>query len=177
MVSDRATPNPVEGRHNVEQSVNPSEDPRPMRQPKVLISLAVLLVIGLHAVPVLSNERHQPTRWPILRWAMYKNPRPPGPIRADLRRIIALTAKGEGDTLTPKMVGLSRFALSRTYVTPMLAGDSAAARQLFGQLNRQRDDPFVEFRLHVVTYTLTDTGIVKEAQPDISYRADPSASK
>jgi len=147
-----------------------------MRQPKVLISIAILLIIALHAVPVIFNERHQPTRWPILRWAMYKNPRPPGPIRADLRRIIALTSTGEADTVTPKLVGLSRFALSRRYFEPMRAGDSSAAQQLFSHLNRQRDDPFVEFRLQVETYTLTDTGIVKEAKPDITYRGDPSAS-
>ena len=69
------------------------------------------------------------------------------------------------------------FALSRRYFEPMRAGDSSAAQQLFSHLNRQRDDPFVEFRLQVETYTLTDTGIVKEAKPDITYRGDPAASK
>jgi hypothetical protein len=45
------------------------------------------------------------------------------------------------------------------------------------RLNRQRQDPFVEFRLEVETYTATDTGIVKHSNPPITYRIAPAPSR
>ena len=52
----------------------------------------------------------------------------------------------------------------RLYIQPMMQGDSSAARQLAGLLNRERRDSIVEIRLETETYTATDSGIVK-SQP------------
>lgn len=45
-----------------------------MRQSKVWISIGIILLIALHAVPVLSAGFRKRT-WPILDWAMYKDSR------------------------------------------------------------------------------------------------------
>ncbi len=140
-----------------------------MRQRKVPISMAIVLIIGLHAVPVLhSGERT--TLWPFLHWAMYKEARPAGPIEVHKRRIIAVTVKGVREEVTPHLLGLSISMLGRLYLRPLWARDSAAARQLFGRLNRQRQDRFVEFHLESETYTVTDTGMVKRDNPAITFR-------
>ena len=65
-----------------------------MRQPKAWISLFIVLVIGLHAVPVISFQGNRQTRWPILAWAMYAKSIPPGPIEMMKRRIVGFTAGG-----------------------------------------------------------------------------------
>jgi hypothetical protein len=108
---------------------------------------------------------------------MYKDSRPPGPITMWKPRITGVTAKGESEPVTPFLVGLSGFALVREYIQPMLSGDSAAARRLITQLNRERQDPIVEIRLDRETYTATDTGIVRKDDPPITYRVRPSESR
>lgn len=143
-----------------------------MRPYKIWISTVILLVIGLHAVPVLHAGLRKRI-WPILDWAMYKDASPPGPIETDRKRIVGITVSGRREVITKELVGLSSFALDRLYAKPMKVGDSTAARQLMARLNRQRQDPFVEVRLEVVTYTATDSGIVKHANPPLRYRADP----
>ena len=49
-------------------------------QLKTRISLFIVVIIALHAVPVLSYERGRQTRWPFLSWTMYAKSFPPGPI-------------------------------------------------------------------------------------------------
>jgi hypothetical protein len=149
-----------------------------MRQPKLLISVFILLMIGLHFVPVL--RRGQGARnifWPFLTWTMYKDSRPPGPIEARKRRLIGITSKGQAEEVTAKVVGLGPPALARRYLQPMLAGDSSAAQQLISRLNLRREDPFIELRMEGERYTVTDAGIVKEDIPVITYRVHPSESR
>ena len=143
-----------------------------MRPYKIWISTVILLVIGLHAVPVLHAGLRKRI-WPILDWAMYKDASPPGPIETDRKRIVGITASGRREVISKELVGLSSFALDRLYAKPMKVGDSTAARQLMDRLNRQRQDPFVEVRLEVVTFTATDSGVVKYANPPLRYRAGP----
>jgi hypothetical protein len=147
-----------------------------MRQYKVWISTVILLVIALHAVPVLHAGLRKRI-WPILDWAMYKDASPPGPIETDRKRIVGITASGHREVVTKEVVGLSSFALDRLYAKPMKTGDSSAAQQLILRLNRQREDPFVEVRLEVETFTATDSGIVRRKKPPITYRVDPAPSR
>ncbi len=147
-----------------------------MRQSKIWISTVILLVIALHAVPVLHAGLRKRI-WPILDWAMYKDASPPGPIETDRKRIVGITASGQRVVISKELVGLSSFALDRLYAKPMKVGDSSAAQQLILRLNQQREDPFVEVRLEVETYTATDTGLVRRANPPMTYRVGPAPSR
>ena len=71
---------------------------------KALASAVIVLVIALHAVPlVVSAERG--TLWPFMVYAMYKHSRPTGPVEVNQRRILAVTASGARDTVTPDLLG------------------------------------------------------------------------
>jgi hypothetical protein len=138
---------------------------------KTVISIVILLAIGLHAAPVLLwSERG--TLWPFMRWAMYKNSRKPGRIDTHQRRVVAVTASGAADTVTPYLLGLSITVLKQRYIGPIGTGDRAAAAELVDRLNRGRSDPVVELRLTGETYSITDTGIVRSEYPAVTYRAD-----
>jgi hypothetical protein len=141
-----------------------------MSRSRVWISIFILLVIAMHAVPLVSSGMRR-KGWPFLEWAMYHDSRPPGPIQATKRRITGVTLKGEKVAVTPYLLGLSIFTLQSLYAQPMMRGDSSAAQQLFGRLNLQREDPFVELRLESERYTVTDTGVVKEDNPVVTYWA------
>ncbi|HUR95619.1 MAG TPA: hypothetical protein VMY76_13605 [Gemmatimonadales bacterium] len=141
---------------------------------KLVISIAIVLIIGAHAVPLALGPAWRRT-WPVLLWAMYKKSRPPGPIVAYKRRILVVSARGTSEEATPQLVGLGPPAMTRRYVRPMLDGDSSAARRLLDRLNRGRADPFVTLRVESERFTLTDDGVVSEALPPIAYRpARPS---
>ncbi len=147
-----------------------------MPERRTLISILILLVIGLHAAPVLYRSERG-TLWPFMQWSMYKNSRRAGPIEASQRRIIAITAKGQRETVTPHLLGLSITVLDQRYLRPMGTGDLSPAPRLIERLNRNREDPVVELRLEGETYTVTDTGIARRANPVVTYRADPSQLK
>ena len=148
-----------------------------MRRPKVFISLLILLVIGLHALPVLSYQGNRQTRWPFLAWAMYAKSLPPGPIQTMSRRVVGITLKGDRDAVTPELVGLGEPTFRKMYLRALYEGDDSTARALASWLNRQRDDPYVELRLEGEKFTLADTGVVKEELPVRAYRIDPSRSR
>jgi hypothetical protein len=144
-----------------------------MREPKTLISIAIILVIVLHAAPLLYSAERK-TMWPFLDWAMYKDSRPAGPIRANKKRIMGITAAGQRESVTTDLTGVSITAFTMLYLQPMWTGDSSAARRLFDRLNRERDDSFIELRVESETYTVTDSGVVREDNPPITYQADVS---
>jgi hypothetical protein len=143
-----------------------------MPRRKTLVSIVILLVIGLQAVPVLYRSERG-TLWPFMQWAMYKNSRKPGPIDTRLRRLVAITATGRSDTVTPRLLGLSITVLKQRYLAPIAKGDLSSAPELIDRLNRHRDDPVVELRLEGETYTVTDTGIVRTDDPVVTYRPGP----
>jgi hypothetical protein len=147
-----------------------------MSRSRVWISLFILLVIALHAVPVVSAGLRKRI-WPFMEWGMYKDSRPPGPIQTVKKRIIGVTLTGQQETVTPKFLGSSRFGLHGLYERPMWRGDSSAAQNLFRRLNAGRKDPFVVLRLESETYTLTDTGVARERNPAITYHASPPSSR
>ena len=136
---------------------------------KTLSSVAILLAIGLHAVPVLYRSERG-TLWPFMQWSMYKNSRKPGPIDTRPRRMLAITSRGVTDTVTPHLLGLSITVLKQRYLVPMATGDLSPAPELIRRLNRDRADPVVELRLEGETYTITDSGIVRTDDPVVVYR-------
>jgi hypothetical protein len=143
-----------------------------MPRRKTLVSIVILLVIGLHAVPVLYRSERG-TLWPFMQWAMYKSSRKAGPIDTRQRRILAITATGRIDTVTPHLLGLSITVLQQRYLVPIARGDLSSAPELIDRLNRDRDDPVVELRLEGETYTMTDSGIVRTDDPVVTYRSGP----
>jgi hypothetical protein len=145
-----------------------------MRQPKLWASVLIVLALGLHAVPAIMRPGTKMVTWPFLVWGMYKESRGPGPITADKRRIIAITASGHRVALEEDITGLSSPALGRDFVNPMMNGDSVVARRLFQRINTGRSDPFVELRVEVERYTIADTGLVRKDNPIMAYRLDPA---
>jgi hypothetical protein len=140
-----------------------------MTRKQVWISLLIVLVIGLHAVPVVSYQGHRQTRWPFLAWAMYAASIPPGPISTNERRMIGVTAAGDTTELTYEVVGVSGPALVKSYLRPLATGDSLVAQQLFSRVNARRTEPFVIIRLEGERSTLSDTGVVVERYPTVTY--------
>jgi hypothetical protein len=144
-----------------------------MLNARMWTSLWIALVVCLHAAPVVLRERPNPTTWPWLPWAMYKDSRPAGPIVAERRRLSGVTDSGQTVTVEEDSAGLSRFVVNRTFVRPWLLGDTTAAPRLLAHLNERRRDPFVELRLSVETYTVSDTGMdvhrrTLEYKPDVT---------
>jgi hypothetical protein len=147
-----------------------------VREPKTLISIAIIVVILLHAAPLFYRAERK-TMWPFLDWAMYKDSRPAGPIRASKKRIMGITARGQRESVTTDLTGVSITAFNLFYLQPMWTRDSSAAQQLFSRLNRGRDDPFVELRVESETYTVTDSGVMRQDNAPITYRADASVAQ
>ncbi len=141
-----------------------------MSRGKTVASIVILVVLGLHLAPVL-HRGERGTLWPFMRWSMYKNSRGPGPVEAHQRRIVAVTASGARDTVTPYLLGLSITVLDQRYTRPLAVGDSSAVPSLIERLNRGRQDPVVEVRLESETHIVTDTGIVRTENPVRVYHA------
>jgi hypothetical protein len=146
-----------------------ADRPRDDRR-KALTSVVILLVIGLHAVPLIHSAERG-TLWPFMVWAMYKHSRPAGPVEVNQRRILAVTASGVADTVTPHRLGVSITVLDQRYHRPLMGGDTTVVARIFERLNRDRTDPYVELRLVSETYTVTDTGLARRDNPVQSYRA------
>jgi hypothetical protein len=132
---------------------------------KLWISLFILVVLGLHAVPVLFYQGVRQTRWPFLVWAMYARSYPPGPILVSVRKIYGTTAAGRPLDINAKVAGLSGPAFRNAYGVPLDNGDSTAARELLDRLNRDRRDPVVALRVETTQYRLADPGMVVDTLP------------
>jgi hypothetical protein len=137
----------------------------------------ILAILGLHAAPVIFYQGRRQTLWPFLTWTMYSNSRPPGPIEARKTRIIGVTVQGRPEEVTSQLVGLPPHTVAELYTSPMRRGDSSAARRLLRRINSKRADPFVELRLQVESYMLTDGGVVKREAPGITYRVGTPESR
>lgn len=142
-----------------------------MRQSKLWVSILIVAVVGLHALPVLSYQGVAQTRWPFLVWAMYARSFPPGPVQTTVRRLVATTAAGADESVTPEMVGLSKATFRNLYINPLYQGDTATAHALLERINRDRADRFVAVRTEGVIYRLADEGLVTEPFPVIAYQA------
>jgi hypothetical protein len=140
---------------------------------KTLASVVIVLVIALHAVPVLYRAERG-TLWPFMQWAMYKNSRPAGPVQAQRRNLLAATAAGRQDTVTPHLLGLSVTVLEQRYLRPLMNGDSSVVPDLLARINREREDPYVLLRLESETFTVTDSGIARRVNPVVTWRGEES---
>lgn len=141
-----------------------------MRAQKQVISLLILFIIGMHAVPVV-NATYRKRMWPFLDWSMYKESHQPGPIQAFKKRLVGVSTTGSRTVLTTDSIGLDAFALDAHYLLAMRAGDSLAGAALLARINERRAEKFVELRLERDAYTVTDTGIVMEPQPALVFHA------
>jgi hypothetical protein len=141
------------------------------------ISLFILLLLGLHALPVLSYQGYRQTRWPILAWAMYARSIPAGPIEVTMRTIIQTTADGRHQEVSEKYVGLSGPTFRNMFLVPLANGDSSAARALLARIAARQTEPVVELRLETTRYRLVDTGVVRITSPAMIYPASPSPSR
>jgi hypothetical protein len=148
-----------------------------MREPKTWISLAILTVIALHAVPILSYQGYRQNRWPILAWAMYAKSYPAGPVQTESRHLVGMTQEGKRLEITPWLAGVPQAAMGKAFVRPLLQGDSAKAGQLFGRLNQSRPDPVIEIRVEQERWAVSDTGLVHEVLPITSYHAAPPTTR
>jgi hypothetical protein len=147
-----------------------------MDRRKLGISLVIVVVLGLHAAPVLFYQGRRQTMWPFLTWAMYKNSRPAGPIEARRTHILAITATGKTERVSSGFSGLPLPALREMYVEGLRHQDSAVAQQLLRRLNLHRKDPVVELRVVGQTYRLTPQGVVIRENPVLSFRLDSSVA-
>jgi hypothetical protein len=141
------------------------------------ISLFILLVLGLHALPVLSYQGNRQTRWPILAWAMYAQSIPPGPIEAENRELIAISRHGTSRVVRYREVGLSSPGFASAYLAPLSRGDTSAARRLIDRLNRLGPDSVAELRLVIARYRLVDSGVAVDTLPVAVFPAAPQATR
>jgi hypothetical protein len=164
-----------------------------LQQSKQCISVLILLVIGLHALPVLQGLLgKKQTFWPIMSWSMYRGSHSSQrPVQTAIRRTFAVTSAGhefdiESEFAKPRRslfnlfpgrieddtdaLGLGYFAYARFYLRPMWEGDAHAAQGFAERLNRGREDPIVELRLESETHKVTNSGIIKELNPALVYR-------
>ena len=157
-------------------SADPTSAPL-LRKPKTWISIAILTVIALHALPVVSYQGYRQTRWPILAWAMYARSYPPGPVQTDRRRLVAMTADGQRIPITSAMAGVPSPSMGKAFIRPLLQGDSATARELLRRLNRTRTDPVTEIQVEVELFAVSDTGLVTRTLPPVTYHAAPAPTR
>jgi hypothetical protein len=145
--------------------------------PRTRISLFLLVVIGLHALPVLSYQGARQNRWPFLTWAMYARSYPAGPVEVDIRELVAVSPSGGRREIVQKNVGLSTPTFNNNYLAPFSRGDTAAARALINRLNRAGGDSVVQLRLETYRYRLVDPGVATDTLTPIVFPATPTAAR
>ena len=64
--------------------------------------------------------------------------------------------------------------MGKAFIRPLMQGDSAAAKVLFGRLNRDRTDPVTEIQVEVELFEVTHTGLVTRKVSPVTYH-DASA--
>jgi hypothetical protein len=141
------------------------------------ITAFILLILALHALPVLSYQGARQTRWPFLLWAMYAQSIPPGPIQAFVWQLVAVAADGTTRPINNKDVGLSKPGLTSRYTRPFSRGDTSAGRWLVDRLNRVGPDSVAQIRLETLRYRLVESGIAVDTLPDVVYPPTPRETR
>ena len=139
-----------------------------MAHRRTWISTLILIVIGLHALPVLSYQGNRQTRWPFMAWAMYARSYPPGPIQVVKRQLIGTSASGREEAITDGTLGLPFSTFRAVYILPIEKHDTTTGRTLLAKLNPKRTDPLVAVRLETVRARMLATGVVWDTLPAIS---------
>jgi hypothetical protein len=137
------------------------------------VSLFIIMVLALHALPVLSYQGVRQTRWPFLVWAMYARSYPPGPIEVVLRQLVAVSPNGTRHEVDQGDVGLSGPAFRNNYLAPLTRGDTTAGRWLLNRLNRLRPGSVTQVRIETVRYQLVDgdPDVAVDTLPAVAYPA------
>ena len=135
------------------------------------VSLFIIVVLALHALPVVSYQGARQTRWPFLVWAMYAQSYPPGPIQVDFRQLVAVSPDGARHEVDESDVGLSRPSFRNNYLAPLTRGDTTAGRWLVDRLNRLRPNSVTQVRIQTVRYRLVDgdPGVAVDTLPVVAY--------
>ena len=141
------------------------------------ISAFILLVLGLHALPLLSYQGVRQTRWPFLLWAMYAQSYPPGPIEALSGKLLAISRQGTIRQVTNTDIGLPGAVFRGTYLARFRRGDTSAGRWLFDRINDVGSDSVKELRLETLRYRLVDSGITADTLPLVVYPREPQARR
>ncbi|MEP6688259.1 MAG: hypothetical protein ABJC36_07905 [Gemmatimonadales bacterium] len=136
-----------------------------------------MLMLGLHALPVLSYQGARQTRWPFLTWAMYARSYPAGPVEIVTRQLIVTSRSGASRQISQYDVGLTISAFNNNYLAPVSRGDSAAARWLIDRLNATGGDSVVELRLQTIRYRMIEPGVATDTLPPLIYRATPTGAR
>ena len=136
---------------------------------KANVTIFILLILGLHATPVLFYQGVRQTRWPFLLWAMYAESYPPGPIEVLRRRLIAISSGGTSRPVTSKDVGLTKPGFAGNYLIPLGRGDTWAGRWLLERLNQVGPDTVVGLQLEIIRWRLVDSGIALDTLPGVLY--------
>jgi hypothetical protein len=146
---------------------------------KTRVSILILVVLALHALPVLSYQGVRQTRWPFLAWAMYARSYPAGPIEVVLRELVAVSPQGAQHEVGPKDVGLSGPAFRNNYLAPLSRGDTVAGQWLIDRLNRLRADSVTQVRIETVRYRLVDgnPGVAVDTMTVVAYPASHIAER
>jgi hypothetical protein len=146
---------------------------------KTRVSAFLLVVLGLHALPVLSYQGVRQTRWPFLAWAMYARSYPPGPIEVVIRELVAVSPEGAQHEVGARDVGLSGPAFRNNYLAPLSRGDTTAGRWLVDRLNRLRADSVTQVRIETVRYRLVDgdPGVAVDTLVVVAYPASHMAER
>lgn len=141
------------------------------------VSLLILLLLGLHAIPVLSYQGYRQTRWPILTWAMYARSYPAGPIQLTIRRVDQVTRSGQRFEVTAGDIGLANPTFSKMFMVPLAGGDSAVARDLMRRLNAVQADSVARLEVELIRYELADTGVVRDTLQAVVYPAGAAGQR
>ncbi len=140
-------------------------------QLKTRISLFIVLIIALHAVPVISYERAggrpagRSCRGPCTRNPFHQAPSR-WPRDASLR--LRQRKAGRGD---PEASRDAHARVSKRICHAPLEGDSSPAYVLIQRLNQGRSDPVVRLRLEGRRLTLVDSGVVTDPSPSSPTRS------
>ena len=141
------------------------------------ISILILLILGLHAIPVLFYQGNRQTRWPFLLWAMYAQSYPRGPIEALTRELVAISRDGTSRSITYKDVGLTLPGFTSQCLAPLGRGDTSAGRWVVNRLNRLGPDSVVQLRLMTIRSTLVDSGVAVDTLPLVVFPAGPQTTR
>ncbi len=153
------------------------------------ISLFILIVIGLHALPLVQElTGRRQTLWPIMAWGMYRKAHPSHEkIMVKKLHITAKTANGDVLDVASihhppffnllkknyhkdgNRILLGHYGYKRLFVKPMLKGDKQAARKLAALLNQDRQDPVTHIQIQSDLYEMGASGIKKVDSPVMTY--------
>ena len=122
------------------------------------VSLFILVILGLQAVPVMREwTGARETLWPFLSWGMFRHSSGP-PVKAEGLRIFASTREGSRLVVAAD-TGFDRFGFRRYYQQPILAGDSSAVQELARRLSRRWGAPVQAIVLEKNALTVSREGL------------------